>query len=236
VRIILNSKIDNSDLPQIDPLRTLVNDYSLGVYGMLSSADAAFNAGALTFAGEYNSEGAVLTQDSTSVITFPVAEVEEMTILVCWDLHTRTDMNQVALGNLSPSSAPYSGFRHVRYTTGVQYTQIATGATSPSLTLQSVGSFGAWTAQALQITNSVFRRITHAGDVTETALSARVMSDLGYFYANGSPDSLATPAGGGQEGTMGLVAFYNKIFTTDEVVSMLDSVAEVMAARGVTIP
>jgi len=236
VRIILNSKIDNPDLPQIDPLRALVNDYSLGLYGMLSSADSSFKSGALSFAGEYNEQGAVLTKDTSSVITFPVPETEEMTILVCWDLHLSSDMNQVALGNITPAAAPFSGFRHVSYTTGVQYSQIATGGTNPSLTLQTVGSFGAWTAQALQITPTTFRRITHSGGVNETALASRVISDLGYFYANGSPESLATPAGGGQEGTMGLVAFYNKAFTTEETVALLDSVAAVMAARGVVIP
>lgn len=235
MRMILDATINNSNLPLIDPLISLVKPESLGVYGMLDLTDSSGVSGNLSYAGSFGASGALLTADSAGVITTPVKEQDEMTIIVCWNMAQVANTVSVAIGNMTPEAAPFSGWRHYTAANGTGQTTMGTGASSPATTSFAGGTVGAWTVQAFTISNSLIQKITHSGAVTSAAVSARSKSALP-FYINGVPDNVAAPQKGGNTGTIGLVAFYNKVFTTAEIVALLDSAAAIMADRGVIVP
>lgn len=235
MRLILNATIANSDLPLIDPLISLVTPEAIGVYGMLDNSDSSGVSGDMSFSGAFSDAGAVVTADASGVITTPVKEQDEMTIIICWNLARVADQVCVALGNMTPAAAPFSGWRHYTGATGTGQTTMGTGNSSPATTSFSGGTVGAWTAQAFTISNSLMQKITHSGSVASATVSARSKSALP-FYINGVPDSVAAPQKGGHNGTIGLVAFYNKAYSNSEIINLLDSAASIMSDRGIVVP
>lgn len=239
MRLILDTTINNADLPLVDPVMGLINDNAIGIYGMLDKSDTTGKSGALITSALFDSQGVVLDGTASSIIQTPVKQTDEMTIIYAWQLaRPSADIASVAVNNLSPGAQPYSGFRLTTQTTGNEYIQSGTGRSSPAVNqLQTTHTSGAtWVAQAVAFdATRVDKYYPGSASVVGGAWQYPPVNAQNPFYLNGSPDSLATPTRGGYTGKMGLVAFYNKKLTADQIQALLSTVVQVMAGRGITI-
>ncbi|HCI5260236.1 TPA: hypothetical protein NPM97_004048 [Klebsiella pneumoniae] len=233
MRVILNTFIDNDELPFIEPAMQLIRPSSLAIYDMQSRQDFTGNA-VMDFSGSFNAQGAVLASVNDFINT-KINESDEMTLIYCWNLVARAGQRFSSLSNITPSSAPYSGIRLATDTTGVTTWSAATGLASPSVTMMSnVNILGAWTVQTLTVSNTQIRRITHGGSVTQATISAREKSTYPIFL-NAVP-SIPTGITEGTTGTIGFFCAYNAILADTDVISSMDIIASIMAARGVAVP
>lgn len=235
MRIILDTIIDNPDLPLIDPAMALITDDTLAIYGMLDKNDASGRAGPLITNALFDNSGVILTNDANGVIETPVFETDEMTIVYAWNLLPSTTQFSVALSNLNPASAPFGGLRVGTLTTGVGQMTVATGGTSPSTTVVGTTISPGWTRQAMVLTNSKLTKYFATSLGTDTTLTARAKNQSIPFYLNGMPESVSASSRGGFTGYMGMVAFYNKAYTQAQVQVLLDKMKLILNERGVSI-
>lgn len=233
MRVILNTYINNDELPFIEPAMQLIRPSSLAVYDMQSKADLTGNA-VMDFSGSFNTQGAVLSSINDSINT-KINESDNMTLIFCWNLAERSGQRFSSLSNLTPSAAPYSGIRLATDTTGVTTWSSATGLSSPSVTMMyPITILGSWTVQTLTVSNTQIRRITRRGSITQVAVSARAKSTYPIFL-NAVP-SIPTGVTEGTTGTIGFFCAYNEILADADAISSMDTIASIMATRGVAVP
>ena len=79
MRVILNTYINNDELPFIEPAMQLIRPSSLAVYDMQSKADLTGNA-VMDFSGSFNTQGAVLSSINDSINT-KINESDNMTLI-----------------------------------------------------------------------------------------------------------------------------------------------------------
>lgn len=230
---------DDPDLPLADPRLALNNENCLAIWDMQSTLDASGNGNNLTWDGTFDpSTGAVLTAGEGGVITTPIFEQDEMTILLAYNLvQPASGVNAVLFSNFVPAVAPFAGTRLSYNGSSASGTfAVATGLASPSAaTLTNATIVNAWTLQAYTISaaNSRMQRVNRTGGVNTATISSRAKG--GRLYLNGMPASVPAAIKTGFAGALGFAAVYDRELTTVEITAYLDVMASLMASRGVSI-
>lgn len=236
MRHVLNVRINNSELPTIAPYAPLFNDNLIAGYGMLDNKDFSGNGNHFTWSGSHSSVGAVLANDADHIMSTPVMEQDEMTII--WVSNLSANGQAASLvNNLDTTAATYKGARLVKLANNNGQMDVATGLASPTLTSAGFGISGAWTARALQWKGNQLREVLRSGNVgSNITLANRAKGDVRPFSVNGVPSGVA---GGtitnGAVGTLGMLLFYDKMFTPTEIKDLMDKIAVIMQPRGVNL-
>ncbi|SNR73862.1 hypothetical protein SAMN05192560_0787 [Methylobacillus rhizosphaerae] len=235
MRLILDTVINNSDLPLVDPAMQLVRPSALAVYDMLSNKDKSGNT-TLGFSGTFSAEGAVLdTVDR--VINTNVIEQDEISILICCNLVQRAGVAFSVVSNMTPATAPFLGFRNISTTSDSGTLAVATGLASPNQAVTITSQLiGAWTSRVLRIKNSEVSTITRSGTVTQAALTNRAKNVAVPIYVNALDASVAAGVKTGTTGTVGLFAAYSEYLSDSDAIGLMNISAQIMADRGVTLP
>lgn len=234
MRFLLDTIIDNDELPFIEPAQQLVRPSSLAVYDMLSTRDLSGNT-ALGFTGSFNSQGAILDTIDTAVNT-NVLEQDTMSILLCLNLDPRPGTAFAILSNMTPGTAPFKGIRQVRSADSSGNFAVSTGLAAPNqIVAINSNMVGAWTTRVLHVKNDEISAITRAGAVTSGAVTSREKSPLP-LCLNALPSDVATPTKTGTTGTSGIFCAYNEYLSDSDSVELMNTVKSIMAGRGMTIP
>ncbi|MGU3729692.1 hypothetical protein [Klebsiella michiganensis] len=229
MRIILDTIIDNDELPFIEPAMQLIRPSSLAVFDMQSLRDISGKS-SLEFSGTFNSQGAAV--DASTFLNTNVAEVDDMTLIYCWNLSV-VGTNQLGLGNRTPASVPFSGISLSKQdTTTALY--VSTGLSSPASVTVGGNFLGAWTVQAITVSASQAQRITKSGTVTQSAITSRAKSSIP-LYINGIPAGISSPVSTGGIGTVGFFCAYNEILSATDAMNYMGIISSIMAARGVSV-
>ncbi|MCU5775139.1 hypothetical protein N5923_23225 [Erwiniaceae bacterium BAC15a-03b] len=211
----------------------LLRASTIEIFDMLS-ADGATGALSMDFAGTFGAQGAIAT--ATTPLNTNIIEQDNMTLIFCWKIDRVTGTQHMGMGNLSPAAAPFTGFRLATAANNTPTMIVASGVTSPSnYSLSSVGYSQAWTVQTIQISNTLIKRISHAGAEVSAAVTTRAKSTLP-IYLNGLPDAFDASLKTGAPGTIGMFCAYSEILATADCVTLMDAIAAIMADRGVTVP
>lgn len=230
MRFILDTTINNDELPFIEPAMQLIRPSSLAVYDMLSTRDISGHT-ALSFTGSFNSQGAVV--DASTFINTNISEMDNITLIYCWNISV-VGTNQLGFGNRTPASVPFSGISLSKQDTTTSL-YVSTGLSSPASVTVGGNFLGGWTAQTITVSNSQAQRITRSGTVTQATITSRSKSTVP-IYINGMPSSISSPVTTGGVGTVGFFCAYNEILSSTDAISYMGVIASIMAARGVTIP
>ena len=231
MRVILNTYINNDELPFIEPAIQLIRPSSLAVYDM-QRADLTGNA-VMDFSGSFNTQGAVLSSINDSINT-KINESDNMTLIFCWNPAERSGQRFSSI-KLNAFSRSILGIRLATDTTGVTTWSSATGLSSPSVTMMyPITILGSWTVQTLTVSNTQIRRITRGGSITQVAVSARAKSTYPIFL-NAVP---SIPTGVTEKVLREQLDFlrYNEILADADAISSMDTIASIMATRGVAVP
>ncbi|HBW7903943.1 TPA: hypothetical protein MFG25_002884 [Klebsiella pneumoniae] len=233
MRIMLDTVINNDELPFIEPAMQLIRPSSLAVYDMQSLEDLTGNA-VMDFSGTFNSQGAVLSS-VTDFINTKINEKDNMSLIFCWNLAARSGVSFTSISNLTPNAAPYSGCRLATDAAGASSWSAGTGLASPSVTTLGLNYVGAWTVQTLTISPTAIQRISHGGTLTSAALTSRSKSNYP-LHLNAIPDNIPAYIKTGTTGTIGFFCAYEEILSAGDAVASMNIIASIMATRGVTVP
>lgn len=240
MRLVLDTTINNANLPLVDPVMGMINANALGIYGMLDKTDVTGRAGPLITNATFDGQGVIVDNTGNTIIQTPVKQTAEMTIIYAWQLQRpASDVASVAINNLTPAAQPYSGFRLTTQTTGNEYIQTGTGIASPAVNqLQTTHTnVTTWVAQAVAWNSArVDKYFPNSSNVVGGAWQVAPVNAGNVFYLNGVPAAVPAPTKAGYNGKMGLVAFYDRKMTAEEIAPLLVQAVRVMADRGVTIP
>jgi len=239
MRLILDVNINNPNLPLIDPVMQLINDSALGIYGMLDKSDVTGRAGPLVTNATFDSQGAIVDNTGNTLIQTPVKQTAAMTIIYVWQLsRPATDIASVAIGNLAPGAAPFTGFRMTTGANGSEFVQTGTGLTSPSVNqLQTTHTnTTSWVAQAVAWDASrVDKYLYNSSTVVGGAWQSTPANAGDIFYLNGMPASSPATVKAGYTGKMGIVGFYNRKMTAEEITALLNTAVKIINGRGVSV-
>lgn len=239
MRLILDTTINNPNLPLIDPVMGLINSNAIAVYGMQDKGDLTGRSGPLVTSAGFDSQGIVLDGTANTIIKTPVKQTDEMTVIYAWQLQrAASDAASVPISNLTPGNSPYSGFRLITQANGGEFIQVGTGVTSPAVNqLQTPFSNGTtWVAQAVSWNSArVDKYFPNSLNPLGAGWPVPPKNNGDIFYLNGIPAEVASPTKNGYTGKIGLVAFYNRKMTAEEISALLTTTLRVMADRGVVI-
>lgn len=237
MRITLNTIINNPDLPLVDPLMGLVNDSTVAVYGMMDKLDSSGRSSPLETSVKFDAQGAILTPDAASVITTPVAQTDEFTVIYAWNLTRPSGVTAVMLNTMTPASAPYSGVRMATSAVGQEFIQSGTGKTSPTInSLDTYHSTGNWIVQAISMNATRLDKYRLNNSSVEGMDLVNTPVNIGTKWRiNGVGPDLPAPITGGYNGKLGLVAFYNKKLDQETIAALLVKAGKVLQNRGITV-
>jgi hypothetical protein len=235
MRIIVDTVIDNDDLPLINPAAGLLSPTLIAGYKMLSNQDFSGNGNHFTWSGTFDTIGAVLANDINHIITTPVMEQDNMTVILCQNIPSSNPVTSI-LNNLNLSGTPYQGVRLSKSAGAGQMTgQFDISKNSAALTSVTTGIDNGWMIKAYTWNGSNLRIIQRAGGFTDAALTSRTKGTSNPFRLNGIPTNIGggSITGGAVTGYLGTVLFYNEYMPVDKAVGYMDLVAQIMAPRGV---
>ncbi|MGK0688991.1 hypothetical protein ACSFC0_27005 [Serratia marcescens] len=236
MRIIIDTVIDNDDLPVINPAAGLLSPTLLAGYKMLSNQDFSGNGNHFTWSGSFDGVGAVLASDASHIITTPVMERDNMTVIICQEIPSSSPPASI-LNNLNLSGNPYQGVRLTKSgAAGLTNGQFDVAKNTNSITSVNVDINNGWMIKAYTWNNSNLRIIQHAGGYTDFALTSRTKGTSNPFRLNGIPSNIGggSITSGAASGHLGTVLFYNEYMDVSKAVVYMDIVSQIMAARGVT--
>jgi len=235
MRIILNTIINNPDLPVINPVASLISSSMIAGYSMTSNKDFSGKGNHFTWNGSFDSSGAVLANDANHVISLPFADTTNMTVIFCWNVAAAASgSNRWLYGNSKPGTSGSTIIDGVFHrATGSNVTMgIGTAGGGSSLAAQSTG---AWTMQAHRFSETTIERITRAGAVTQASVTGRV-AGASPIYVNGQPSSVNANYSSGSAGNLGMMLFYNELTDNSTLATRMETISSIMSGRGVTIP
>ncbi len=245
MRMILDTVVNNSKLPYIDPVLQMVNSNTLAVYDMTSKADVSGRSAPLVTKAQFDQQGVILTNDANGVIKTGVMQTEKMTIILVHDAHRIESQNSVLLSNFGPAAAPFAGMRLTSPATGTEQAQLGTGRATGEVYKTVTDGFtggtgGKWlaTAYVWDQNDKIYKWfMTDYQKVTPFNVKPVINPDLP-FYLNGMPEDVSTDIRGGYTGHIGIAAFYDTNFNWDKptVQALMQKGIDVMAKRGVTVP
>lgn len=237
MRIILDTVIDNDDLPLLNKYYPLMSDSLMAGYGMLNEKDFSGNGNHFSWNGSFGKQGANLLNDTDHIITTPVMEQNEMSMIICCNL-TGSNNDGSLVNNFRAIGSAFQGSRLVKLSNSNSgQFNTATGLTSPNTNPIGFGISGAWTVRVFNWNNSLVQQLDHSGGSIKFDSTSRQKNISYGYYVNGVPAGVN--AGGiiaGIPGTLGFLAFYKEVMTPDMAKTRMDAVADIMLDRGVVVP
>lgn len=231
---------NDQDLPMVHITdQSLITPDSVAVWPMRSLEDISGNGNALVWpGGAFDADGAGAVLTTANPIATPVAETDEMTVLMVYRIDSSTSPSSMLLGNLTPAAAPYAGVRLAyNYQSSTGNWLASTGLASPSaiIAANAIPASGAWVAHAYT-TSTARGRIQHvsrSGTVVSSTFTQRAKG--GALYLNGLPASVPSQVQTGNAGYLGYVAIYGRELDVEEIVDKIGYMVTLMAERGVTV-
>lgn len=237
MRIILDTEIDNDELPLIDQRIPLITDTLVAGYDMMSNRDFSGHGNHFSWNGTFDSNGAVLKNSPESIIKTPVMEQDEFTVIFCCNI-ANDGIAKSFFNNFDTSTNMYTGTRLVALDNNSGQLNVASGIGSgSSLTALGLTFTGAWTVRTLSWNSRLIRQITHGGSQNEMAMTNRGIGKKNPFFINGVPSNVS--AGSiiaGASGYLGMILFYKEFIDATTAVQRMDTITDIMAKRGVTVP
>ncbi|AEF45901.1 hypothetical protein SerAS12_2782 [Serratia sp. AS12] len=222
-------------LPKINPAAGLLSDTMMVGYKMLSNEDFSGNGHHFSYAGSFNEQGAVLANDVNHIITTPVFEENEMTLIICENIPMSNPVASI-MSNLKIDASPWQGVRLTKSAGAGKMTgQFDIAKTGNALTSATLQIDNGWMLKAYTWNGSNLRIIQRAGGFTDQALPSRVKGTVNPFRFNGIPANIGggTITGGVVSGTLGPVVMYNEYMDVNKAVNYMGLIAQMMASRGV---
>lgn len=247
MRLILPITSSNPDLQPADPLTSLRRSSMLAGYDMTSRLDFSGNDKNMTYAGTFNSQGMVLDGTRENAALLPFNFTSEFSLIYCCNINsTAAGAPQLSFLNaLNVSGESYTGFRILQQANNGGGFFFSQANTKTERVLNSTFS-GAWTVQTVRVkqndeTSSTAQRVTHGLAITsltggDPAFKSAPSTDP--ICLGGIPTSVgyAGSITAGVTGTVGMILAYNEFLSDADAKSLMDSVASIMAGRGVTVP
>lgn len=235
MRIILDTVFNNDDLPIINPTVGLLRDSLIAGYQMMDNQDFSGNKNHFSWNGTFDSKGAVLQNDADHIITTPVMEADEMTVILCLNIPSSNAKGSI-LNNLNASTSPPQGTRLTKLADAgsiVGQFDIAkntTGFNSFGLDIAS-----GWLVKAFAWKGDNLRVLNKTG-YTDFAFTSRKKGVSNPFRLNGVPDGI----GGGSftngfSGNLAFALFYGEYLTPSQVVDYMNLVTQIVQPRGIVV-
>lgn len=211
-------------------------DYSLGTYSMRAPTDYSGRGNDLQGNTIFDSVGLVCTPTGGPINT-GIMETDEFSICVCLNLSVGAQLGNI-VSNLSPETAPLTGFRLLQKPDNSGLYEVATGIATAGQTLNSHeigGTTGGYTRYMITVKAGEMA-VRRASSYTPWTTTNRAKGAQPLFI-NGAPPNAPVAVGTiGVTGRIVAMSVYNKVFDATEQVAILADMKSVAAAYGIIVP